>query len=103
MTYSDFICELKKANLSVRAFADLIGMNPNSISNYARSGEIPTHLAVIIVLIAEMNKQAIDYKKIICGLKLSPKKPRGAGTAGCFGGNHPTHPEFDLFMEDTND
>ncbi|HGL3663086.1 TPA: helix-turn-helix domain-containing protein [Acinetobacter baumannii] len=103
MTYSDFISELRKAKISVREFADLIGMNPNSISNYARSGEVPTHLAVIIVLIAEMVRKNIDYQILIENLKLSPKKPRGAGKAGCFGGNHQSHPELDLFMEDTND
>lgn len=103
MTYSFFISELRKAKISVREFADLIGMNPNSISNYASSGVVPTHLAVIIVLIAEMQRNGIDYQGIINSLELSPKKPRGAGKTGSFGGTHNNHPELDLFMEDTND
>ena len=50
MPYEDFLEELRKARLSVREFAELIGMNPNSISNYARTGELPAHLALIAVL-----------------------------------------------------
>jgi lambda repressor-like predicted transcriptional regulator len=50
MLYTDFLAELGKAGLSVRAFAELIGMNPNSISNHARTGEVPTHLAGIAKL-----------------------------------------------------
>ncbi len=103
MNYSDFTSELRKAKISVREFADLIGMNPNSISNYARSGKVPTHLAVIIVLISEMECKGVDYQRIIGNLELSPKKPRGAGKTGCFGGNHQNHPELDLFMEDINE
>ena len=38
MTYDDFSAELSKAGLSIRAFAELIGMNPNSVSNYASAG-----------------------------------------------------------------
>ena len=50
MPYADFLEELRKAGLSVREFAELMGMNPNSISNYARKGDLPTHLALIAVL-----------------------------------------------------
>ena len=54
MSYANFLLELERAGLSVRAFAELVGMNPNSISNYARNGEMPTHLALIAVLVAEL-------------------------------------------------
>lgn len=36
MTYAAFVTELGKAGLTVRAFADLIGMNRSSVSNYAQ-------------------------------------------------------------------
>jgi transcriptional regulator with XRE-family HTH domain len=88
MTYANFLVELGRAGLSVRAFAELIGMNPNSISNYARIGEIPTHLALIAVLIAGINETGGNYRQIISKVEISPKKPRGGARQGHFGGDH---------------
>lgn len=85
--YADFLKELGRAGLSVREFAGLIGMNPNSISNYARSGELPTHLSLIAVLIAGINELGGDYRQIMSKVELLPKKPRGGARRGRFGGN----------------
>lgn len=67
MPYPDFLTELVKAGLNVRGFAELIGMNPNSISNYGRAGEVPAHLALIVVLVAELSALGIDYRRAECG------------------------------------
>ena len=64
MPYADFLEELRKTGLSVREFAELIGMNPNSISNYARTGELPTHLALIAVLVVGISEMGGDYRRI---------------------------------------
>lgn len=61
-------------------------MNPNSISNYARAVELPAHLALIAVLIAEMSVQGLDYRRVITKVKVTPKKPRGRAKRGHFGG-----------------
>lgn len=95
MTYSDFLAELGKARLTVRAFADLIGMNRNSVSNYAASGDVPRHLAVIAALLAEMSVQGIAYQAVIARIDLTPKKPRGAAKPGRFGGNKQQQLELD--------
>lgn len=87
MTYSEFLTELGKAGLTVRAFADLIGMNSNSVSNYAATGGVPRHLAVIAALLAEMNIRNIAYQTVIARIALTPKKPRGAAKSGRFGGH----------------
>jgi hypothetical protein len=87
MVYSEFLAELTRANLSVRAFAQLMGMNPNSISNYARLGEVPVHLALIAVLIAEMSVQGLDFHGPIARVELTPKRPRGRAQLGHFGGD----------------
>ncbi|WP_232291435.1 XRE family transcriptional regulator [Polaromonas sp. JS666] len=87
MTYDEFLAELGKAGLSVRAFADLIGMNPNSVSNYASGGEVPRHLAVIAVLLAEMNVRGIAFQPAIGRVSANRKKPRGRGRRGRFGGD----------------
>lgn len=87
MTYNEFLAELGKAGLTVRAFADLIGMNRNSVSNYAATGDVPQHLAVIAALLAEMNIQKIAYQAVIARIGLTPRKPRGGAKPGRFGGD----------------
>ena len=86
MPYADFLEELRKAGLSVREFADLIGMNPNSISNYARVGELPTHIALIAVLVVGVSQLGGDYRRIMSGVERVRKKPRGSARRGRFGG-----------------
>ena len=87
MTYDDFTTELNKAGLTVRRFADLLGMQPNSVSNNKKKGDIPMHLAVIASLLAEMTYHDIDYGPIFERLEPSRKKPRGAAKRGKFAGD----------------
>ncbi len=96
MSYADFLVELGKAGLSVRAFAELIGMNPNSISNYARTGELPTHLALIAVLVVGINEVGGDYRQIMSKVELTPKKPRGGARQGHFGGDRQSNLDLDV-------
>lgn len=86
VVYTEFLSELERAGLSVRSFAELIGMNPNSITNYAGRGEVPQHIALLVVLVAEMAAHGLDYRAAIA--KVSPtKKPRGGSRRGHFGGD----------------
>ena len=87
MSYDDFIAELNKAGLSVRRFAELMKMQPNSISNYKKRGDVPDHLAVISSLVAELSAHDIDFESIFARLDPSRKKPRGASRRGKFGGD----------------
>ncbi|WP_232844035.1 regulatory phage cox family protein [Allopontixanthobacter sediminis] len=87
MPYADFLTELTRAGLTVRGFADLVGMNPNSITNYARQGELPVHLAFIAVLVAELAVHRLDYRNAMAKVPLAPKKPRGGARRGHFGGD----------------
>lgn len=95
MLYADFLDELGKAGLSVRAFAELIGMNPNSLSNYARTGAIPTHLALIAVLVIGVSERGGDYRSIMSKVEIAPKKPRGGARRGRFGGDRQTNLDLD--------
>lgn len=95
MLYTEFLAVLGKAGLSVRAFAELIGMNPNSISNYARTGELPTHLALIAVLLEGVGELGGDYRKIMSKVEVTPKKPRGGARHGHFGGDRQTNLDLD--------
>ncbi|WP_284180168.1 XRE family transcriptional regulator [Rhabdaerophilum sp. SD176] len=86
MPYTEFLGELERAGFSVRGFAHLIGMNPNSITNYASRGDVPQHIALVAVLVAEMAACAVDYRSAIA--KVAPtRKPRGATQRGQFGGD----------------
>lgn len=87
MTYDDFIGELNKAGLSVKRFGDLMSMQPNSISNNKKRGEIPTHLAMIASLLAEMSARNIDFEPIVARVQSGKKKPRGAAIRGKFAGD----------------
>jgi hypothetical protein len=81
--------------LSVRAFAELVGMNPNSISNYARTGELPTHLALIAALLGGVSALGGDFREIMSKVAITPKKPRGAARQGHFGGDRQTNLDLD--------
>ncbi|GKS88717.1 XRE family transcriptional regulator [Acidovorax sp. SUPP2539] len=87
MTYDDFLAELALAGLTVRAFAELIGMNKNSVSNYARVSRVPTHLAVIAKLLSELKGRGIGFEEVLAKIDRTPKKPRGGAKPGRFGGD----------------
>lgn len=95
MQYTEFLAEIGKAGLSVRGFAELVGMNPNSISNYARTGELPTHLGLIAVLIGGVDDLGGDYRQVMSKVPLAPKKVRGSAQKGRFGGNRQATLELD--------
>ncbi len=76
-------------------------MNPNSISNYARNGEMPTHLALIAVLVAELGSHGLDYRQVIARVEVAPKKPRGGARRGRFGGDRQI--SLELQGEQTHD
>lgn len=86
MTYEEFQRQLGKSGLTIRQFADLVKMNRISLSNYAKKGEVPSHLAVIATLLGEMAERKINYKEVLSSIEIAPKKPRGAGI-GKFGGS----------------
>jgi hypothetical protein len=94
MNYERFLAELGKAGLTVKGFAELIGMNRNSISNCASRGEVPRHLALIAVLIAEMNVRDIAYQEVVARVDITLKKPRGRAKPGRFGGDKQEELEF---------
>jgi len=77
MNYEEFKRQLGKAGLTIKAFAEIIGLNPVSITNYAKVGEVPSHLAIIVVLMGEMAEQNLDFRKALARVKIETKKGRG--------------------------
>jgi hypothetical protein len=94
MTYEEFLRQLGKAGLNVRSFAELIGMNRNSVSNYARRGEVPAHLAIIAALMGEMREYGVNFRAVLERIDLEPKRPRGRGRPGRFGGDRQSDLDF---------
>lgn len=87
MTYEAFVAELSRTGLTIREFAEMIGMRPNSITNNRKRGEVPDHLAVIAALLSELRLVGVPVEPVIARLGLSKKRPRGAATPGRFAGD----------------
>jgi hypothetical protein len=97
MTYSEFQRHLGKAGLTVKSFAILVKMNRVSLSNCSKKGGVPSHLAVIAALMGEMADKGLDFRAVLERVDITPKKPRGAGMTGYFGGDRER--EFDMFKD----
>ena len=81
MTYEEFQRLLGKAGLNIREFADLVKMNKNSVTNYAKQGVVPSHLAVIAALLGDMAEHHLDFRHTLSQVNIESKKPRGASFA----------------------
>lgn len=96
MTYEEFKRHLGKAGMNVPQFADLTKMSKNSVTNCARKGSVPSHLAVIAALMGEMAEHRLDFRSILSTIEIEPKRPRGGATKGTFGGSR----QIDLLPKD---
>src|ERR1700722_15621663 len=74
MRYQEFIDHLRKAHLTVGRFARLMGMNRISLSNYAKTDRVPSHLAIISALVGEMSERGFEFESLFLGLQVGKKK-----------------------------
>ncbi|WP_313631844.1 XRE family transcriptional regulator [Massilia timonae] len=81
MTYEEFQRHIGKAGLKLYEFAHLMGMNPISISNKRRQG-VPTHLAVIAVLLGEMAERGIDFRELLARNDICHPEQRASAEDG---------------------
>ncbi|MHB8408353.1 MAG: XRE family transcriptional regulator [Acidiferrobacterales bacterium] len=77
MTYVEFRRQLGKAGLTVRKFGELIGMNPKTVTNYAKSGVVPPHIAVIATLMGEMAEHKVPFVGALAKVDIGTNR-RGA-------------------------
>lgn len=77
MEFDEFKRYLGKAGLTTKEFAELMKMNRNSVSNYAATGKVPTHLGVIAALMGEMAEYRLDFRPVLARIEITPNKPRG--------------------------
>lgn len=64
MEYEELRRQIGKAGLTNKAFAELIGVHPKSVTNFKAKG-IPSNIAIIAVLMAEMKEHRIDFEEAI--------------------------------------
>ncbi len=69
MTYAELQMTLLEMDLSIKDLATLLGMNPNSITNYKSTGMIPLHLAITVALISHSKKAGLSPEDIINEVK----------------------------------
>jgi len=77
MTYDEFKRQIGKAGITAREFTALVKLNPNSITNYAKTGIVPSHLTIIVTLMGELADNKIDFMTAIESIDFESKKPRG--------------------------
>lgn len=77
MDYPTFRKTLAHAGLSIREFADLLHMNKNSITNYAKHGEVPAHLGIIAQLIVALADRNVDFRAAFANIPMRIKHRRG--------------------------
>jgi hypothetical protein len=65
MQYEELRRQLGKAGLTSRAFAELIDLNPISISNLKSKVEVPYQLALIASFMADYKDKGLDFMEII--------------------------------------
>lgn len=65
MPYEEFQRLIGKAGLSIKEFAALLDMNPNSITNYKKVGKVPIHIAILVSLLSTMKDDGKDFYPIL--------------------------------------
>lgn len=69
MKYQEFKRQLGKAGLTNKAFAELLGLNPISISNLKAKVYVPNQLALIASFMAEYKEMGKDFTQVIDKVK----------------------------------
>ena len=61
MPYEEFQRLIGKSGLSIKEFALLLDMHPNSVFHYKKIGKVPMQIAVIVSLISMMKEDGVDF------------------------------------------
>lgn len=86
MNYEELLRNIGKSGLTIRDFAELLGMNRVSISNLAKKEEVPVHLGIIAALMGEMAEHGLDFRPVIAKMNIKPRPAKGIAAKGVFGG-----------------
>lgn len=76
MNYGTFKEWVRRTGLDLKEFATLLGMNQGSISNYSGRGEVPRHMALLAVMMAELDRHNVNIYDLIAKLDEPGKQPK---------------------------
>ena len=76
MNYKELKRNIRKAGLDIKDFAELIKVNPNSITNLKSKKKIPKNIGIIAVLLGEMKEAKLPFKDFLNSLDLEEQKAR---------------------------
>ena len=76
MDYEELKRNIRKAGLDIKDFAELIKVNPNSITNLKSKKKIPKNIGIIAVLLGEMKEAKLPFKDFLNSLDLEEQKAR---------------------------
>jgi hypothetical protein len=60
----------------MKGFAEFIGVDRKSISNYSKKGEMPNRLALIALLLAELAKHEVSHEVVSKRFDALGRRPR---------------------------
>lgn len=81
MDYRTFKEWVRKTGLDIKGFSSLLGMSHGSISNYSARGEVPRHVALMAVMMVELDRLNVNVHDLIAKLD-EPGKHTKAVTEG---------------------
>ena len=87
MDYETFKSHLGRAKLNNKEFAELVGLNSKSVTNYAQSSEVPVHWAIVAMLMGELTGHEIEFRHLLQKMNIEPNKVRGSAAKGRWGGS----------------
>jgi hypothetical protein len=62
MDYPKLVEELRRAGISGRELTRILGMHPNSISNYHARAAVPNHIALIATLLRTGAEAGVSFE-----------------------------------------
>lgn len=65
MIYSEFRRHLGKAGITINDFAAYLCVRPSSVSNYAKTGEVPRTYAMLAVLMGEAVDRGVPVADVL--------------------------------------
>ncbi len=81
MRYDEFKNELARAGLTVREFAEHIGVSAATVSNYASRVKVPLHFAVVVTLMAEMKQSGLDFGSALSHIERNKQRAASSSPA----------------------
>lgn len=74
MHYTDFSRHVGKAGLSMAGFARLVGVTPNAVTNYAVKERVPTHYAIMAVLMGDAADRGVNCASLLARYGIRPTR-----------------------------